>query len=184
VAPKKLVAEMVLHDGDLQGFTVSEAAVEKLKNQYPPPHAPHRAALVRLVRRSWLASAHSVIADNNGDKIMSDVNLFRSTAATKALWSVEQRDWEPRDVTVTQLAVPHGAPKGAKFYQEVGEGRRVFAIQWQQETTIAWVAVVLPAKARLSIDAPVRIAIVLRDASQRLAHRIAHPNSGVIISGA
>jgi hypothetical protein len=40
--------------------------VEKLKDQYPPPHAPHRAALVQLVRRSWLASGLASVPVHGG----------------------------------------------------------------------------------------------------------------------
>jgi hypothetical protein len=179
VAPTRLVAEMALHDGDLHGFQVLSAAGEKLNEQYPPPHMPHRAELVRLVRKSWVASAHSVVGDHYGNKILSDVNLFRTVPEAVEVAAAE-RDWTPPSDRVTRLAVPEGSPAGARFNEQVQGGRRDFSIDWRQGRVIAYVAILLPAKVHVSSRARAAIAIMLHVASERLAARVAHPSNGVI----
>jgi hypothetical protein len=179
VAPKKLVAEMVLHDGDLHGFQVLSAGGEKLNEQYPPPHMPHRAELVRLVRKSWIASAHSIVGDRYGNKIVSDVNLFRTVPEAAAVTAAE-REWTAPSDKVTRLAVPEGSPAGARFNEQVQDGKREFSIDWREGRVIAYVAIVLPAKTPLSSRARVDIAIMLHVASDRLADRVAHPSGQVL----
>jgi hypothetical protein len=117
------------------------------------------------------------------ERILSDVNLFRSTAAAKRMLAGERESPYP-GVTTRRLALPQGSPNGARFSEEVGAGRREFSIDWGHGRVIAYVAIVLPATTHLSSRDRVAIAIMLRAASERLAHRVAHPSDRVITTSA
>jgi hypothetical protein len=85
------VLAMVLNDGDIPGFALHSDGREKLKDQLPKKGTPHYAVAKRLVTANWLASEHSIVIRSADGKaaVISEANLFKSTAAAARIWNSE-----------------------------------------------------------------------------------------------
>jgi hypothetical protein len=165
------VTNMVLTDGDLPGFSLHSTGAEKLKEQLPPKRARHYALMKRVVSANWLASEHSDVVSTDGKvQLISDANVFKSAAAVRQVWTLEQL---PIPGTVfRKLRVPAGAPTGALFVY-VREGpHAAFEIGWPQGRVIGYTILFAHPTDKFTAVGIKRIATLLANASTAQAQRI------------
>jgi hypothetical protein len=171
------VTQMVLQGGDLTGFDLQSAGDETLKDQLPPAQLPQAALAARLVRANWIASAHSLLVSADHRTIVfSDSNLFRSAAVASRLWILENGNL-PGQV-IRRLAVPAGAPAGARFTYVRKGAHAGFQIAWQQGPVVGFAIIFVSPKAHISRLTEQRFAGVLGRAAHAQALRIAAVESG------
>jgi hypothetical protein len=168
---------MVLQGGDLTGFDLQSTGDETLKDQLPPPKLPQAALAARLVRANWIASAHSLLVSADHRTIVfSDSNLFKSAAVAGRLWVLESGKLP--GVVSRSLAVPAGAPAGARFSYERTSSHAGFQIAWRQGPVVGLAIIFVPLKAHISRLIEQRFAGVLGRAAHAQALRIAAVESG------
>jgi hypothetical protein len=163
---QRRVDRMVLGNGSLPGYVVESDGTEQLKAQLVPRGAAGAAAANRVIRASWLASAHALLQSPGaaGPGIFSDANLFRSAPVAAHILTLE--GGSVPGVTVRALTVPAGAPPGAE-YQELRRGTNVeYEIVWRQGPVIALDVVGVAA----SPAPPPRVLAAIAAALGRAAH--------------
>jgi hypothetical protein len=174
------VLAMVLNNGDIPGFSLQSDGAEKLKDQLPKEGTPHYAATKRLVTANWLASEHSiVIRDADGRvPLVSDANLFKSTAAAARIWLLEQA---PSPGTrMRRLATPAGAPAGARYVYANNGRLAAFQLGWRRGPVIAFVFLGAHPGETFTRIGLRRIAALLTHAARAQDHRIASVQAGVL----
>jgi len=164
---------MVLADGDLPGYHVQSTGAEVLADQLPPPHAPQGAREKRLITADWVASAHStLVASAKADPaVFSDANLFRSAAALRRIWVLENA--RVPGIQRRDFAPPPGAPDGAEYEHIVDSGGAAYEISWTEGPALGIVVVTVSPQAHLSAAALARIAATLGQAAKAESIRIA-----------
>jgi hypothetical protein len=167
------VAGMVLAAGSLPGYTLHSQGAETLKEQMPPKGTRHAAEIRRLVKATWLASAHSfTLAPDGKLYVFSDANLFRSSAAAVRMDRLEQRRWPRQHVRF--LPAPAGAPAGAHLAFVRNAKVSAFTLAWTQGPVIAYVRIYGKAHETFTHVGERRIAAFLTIAANAQAARIAH----------
>jgi hypothetical protein len=134
---KQQVLRMILTTGDLGAFKLQSRGGETLKEQLPPKAERGYGALTRLVKETWLASEHSVVV-YGGAHIQSNVNLFKSSAAVAAIFTLERHPGRHLLPVPRWFPTPVGAPPGADFTLWRNRRARVaiFQLGWQDSATM------------------------------------------------
>lgn len=173
VTGQQRVDRMALADGDLPGYHVQSTGAEVLADQLPPPTLPRAALVRRLVTANWIASDHSTLVASvrTAPAVFSDANLFKSASATRRILALEFA--RVPGVSTRYLAVPPGAPAGARYYHYRQGTRAFFELSWQEGPVLGLVLTPESPGAHLSAGALTRIADTLGRAAKAESIRIA-----------
>jgi hypothetical protein len=178
-AQDKVIA-MVLNDGDIPGFSLQSDAAEKLKDQLPKKGTSHYAAAKRLVTANWLASEQSIgirTADGKAP-VVSDANLFKSTAAAARIWRLEQSPTP--GVRMKRLRPPAGSPTGARYIYANNGKLAGFQLGWRRGPVIAYVFLGAHPGETFTHLVLRRVATFMSQAARAQDHRIASVQAGVL----
>jgi hypothetical protein len=164
---------MVLADGDLPGYHVQSTGAEVLADQLPPPGAPQRALVTRLVTADWVASGHSTLVSSakGAPAVFSDANLFKSAEALRRIWVLE--GGRVSGIRQHDLAPPAGAPAGTRYSYRTDGTRASYQLSWPEGRVFGIVAVGVSPDAHLSARAQARITATLGRAAKAESVRIA-----------
>jgi hypothetical protein len=173
VTGQERVDRMVLTDGDLPGYHVQSVGAESLTEQLPPPRAPRRALLTRLVTANWVASEHSTLVSSRkgAPTVFSDANLFKSAAALNRIWVLEGA--RVSGIERHDLAPPVGSPSGALYGYFAGAAGASYQLSWPEGPAFGIVLVQVSPHTHLSARAVARIATALGRAAKAESVRIA-----------
>jgi hypothetical protein len=173
VTGQERVDRMVLTDGDLPGYHVQSVGAESLADQLPPPRAPQRALVRRLVTANWVASEHSTLVSSkkSDPAVFSDANLFKNSAALHRIWVLEGA--RVHGIQRYDLAPPAGSPSGALYGYFAGAAGASYQLSWPEGPAFGIVLVQVSPHARLSARTRAKIATTLGQAAKAESVRIA-----------
>jgi hypothetical protein len=137
----------------------------------PPKRTPRYALIKRVVSANWLASEHSDVISSDGKvQLLSDANLFKSAAAVRKVWKLEQT---PIPGTVfRKLHVPAGAPNAALFVYVRQGTHAAFQIGWPQGRAIGYTILFAHGSDKFTAVGIQRIATLLANAANAQSQRV------------
>lgn len=146
--------------------------METLKHQLQPAGYPKKAQMDAIVRRSWLASGHSLFQFNTTKvAVVVTVNLFKTTTDSKHFYHLDITTRDPHARFAWQH-VPDGSSPGTKYACAALKGFSGCTLIWRQGRLISQVAVVGKGPSALNPGVGAELGPRLRAVQVQVANRI------------
>lgn len=169
-SPQALIRQLLPRS--VAGTHLIKVQMETLKHQLQPPGYPKKAQMDAIVRRSWLASGHSLFQLNTTRvAVLVTVNLFKTTTDSKRFYHLDITTHDPHERFAWQR-VPAGSSPGTRYACIALKGDSGCILLWRQGRLISQVAIVGKGPSALNPGVGDELGPRLRAVQVQVANRI------------